>query len=123
MSTDGTAQESLYNLLDAIFFLKLVFNGRNLLAMKTEERAHAGIFMSFQTPIEIPGVSMTNFMRAAVNARREAQGKEPLKSTDFLKLMRGDSGKTIFFKCVQLVKAFLSICLIFPSKTISSTAQ
>ena len=56
--------------------------------MPTEERAHAGIFMSFQTPVEIPGVSMTNFMRAAVNARRQAQGLEPLKSTDFLKLMR-----------------------------------
>ena len=56
--------------------------------MKTEERANAGIFMSFQQPIEIPGVSMVNFMRAAVNARRKAQGKEPLKSTEFLKLMR-----------------------------------
>ena len=44
--------------------------------------------MSFQSPIEIPGVSMTNFMRAAVNARRHAMGKEPLKSTEFLKLMR-----------------------------------
>ena len=66
----------------------ITFNGQVLLAMSTEERAHAGIFMSFQAPIEIPGVSMTNFMRAAVNARRKALGKEPLKSTDFLKLMR-----------------------------------
>ena len=66
----------------------ITFNGKDLLTMNTEERAHAGIFMSFQAPIEIPGVSMTNFMRAAVNARREAQGKEPLKSTDFLKIMR-----------------------------------
>ena len=66
----------------------ITFNGQNLLTMNTEERAHAGIFMSFQAPIEIPGVSMTNFMRAAVNARREAQGKEPLKSTEFLKIMR-----------------------------------
>ena len=60
----------------------------DVLSMKTEERAHAGIFMSFQQPIEIPGVSMTNFMRAAVNARRKALGLEALKSTDFLKLMR-----------------------------------
>ena len=66
----------------------ITFNGRDLLAMTTEERAHAGIFLSFQQPIEIPGVSMVNFMRAAVNARRKAQGLDPLKSTDFLKLMR-----------------------------------
>lgn len=66
----------------------ITFNGRDLLAMSTEERAHAGIFLSFQQPVEIPGVSMVNFMRAAVNARRKAQGLEPLKSTEFLKLMR-----------------------------------
>ena len=66
----------------------ITFNGRDLLAMTTEERAHAGIFLSFQQPIEIPGVSMVNFMRAAVNARRKAQGLDPLKTTDFLKLMR-----------------------------------
>ena len=66
----------------------ITFNGDDVLAMKTEERAHAGIFMSFQQPVEIPGVSMTNFMRAAVNARRKALGLEALKSTDFLKLMR-----------------------------------
>ena len=66
----------------------IIFNGQNLLEMKPEERANAGIFMSFQQPVEIPGVSMVNFMRAAVNARRMALGEEPLKSTDFLKLMR-----------------------------------
>ena len=65
-----------------------IFNGKDLLDMKPEDRAHEGLFLSFQYPVEIPGVSMTNFMRAAVNARREAQGKEPLKSTDFLKIMR-----------------------------------
>lgn len=64
------------------------FNGQDLLGMSTEERAHAGIFMSFQQPIEIPGVSMANFLKAAVNAKRKAQGLEPMKSSEFLSLMR-----------------------------------
>ena len=56
--------------------------------MKPEDRACAGLFLSFQYPVEIPGVSMTNFMRAAINAKREYEGKEPLNAADFLKLMR-----------------------------------
>ena len=66
----------------------ITFNGRNLLAMKPEERAHEGIFLSFQQPVEIPGVSMVNFMRAALNAKRKYHGQEPLAAGDFLKLMR-----------------------------------
>ena len=65
-----------------------IFNGKNLLDMKPEDRAHEGLFLSFQYPVEIPGVSMTNFMKAAVNAKRKYEGKEPLKAADFLKLMR-----------------------------------
>ena len=64
------------------------FLGRNLLAMSPEERAWAGIFMSFQYPVEIPGVSITNFMKTAVNCRREAEGLEPMKAGEFLKLFR-----------------------------------
>lgn len=66
----------------------VLFDGRDLLAMKPEERAWAGLFMSFQYPVEIPGVSITNFMKTAVNAKREAAGLEPLKGGEFLKLMR-----------------------------------
>ena len=65
-----------------------MFNGKDLLDMKPEDRAHEGLFLSFQYPVEIPGVSMTNFMKAAVNAKRKYEGKEPLKAADFLKLMR-----------------------------------
>lgn len=65
-----------------------IFNGKDLLDMKPEDRAHEGLFLSFQYPVEIPGVSMTNFMKAAVNAKRKYEGKEPLKAADFLKLMR-----------------------------------
>ena len=65
-----------------------LFNGKDLLAMKPEDRAHEGLFLSFQYPVEIPGVSMTNFMRAAINEKRKYEGKEPMSAGDFLKLMR-----------------------------------
>ena len=65
-----------------------LFNGKDLLAMKPEDRAHEGLFLSFQYPVEIPGVSMTNFMRAAINEKRKYEGKEPTSPGDFLKLMR-----------------------------------
>lgn len=65
-----------------------IFEGQDLLQMKPEDRARAGLFLSFQYPVEIPGVSMTNFMRAAINAKHEYEGKEPLNAADFMKLMR-----------------------------------
>lgn len=64
------------------------FMGQDLLAMAPEERSWAGLFLSFQYPIEIPGVSITNFMKAAVNARRKATGKDELKPAEFLKLLK-----------------------------------
>lgn len=65
-----------------------IFNGKDLLKMKPEERAWEGLFLSFQYPVEIPGVSMNNFMKAAVNAKREHQGLKPLGAAEFLKLIR-----------------------------------
>ena len=62
--------------------------GRDLLAMKPEERSWAGLFLSFQYPVEIPGVSITSFMKAAVNARRKAQGLPEMKPAEFLKLLK-----------------------------------
>lgn len=66
----------------------ILFKGESLIGMAPEERAHRGIFLSFQYPVEIPGVSMTNFMRTAINERRKAQGQEPMPAADFLKLMK-----------------------------------
>ncbi len=66
----------------------VTYNGKDLLAMPPEERSHEGLFLSFQQPVEIPGVSMVNFMRAALNAKRKYQGLEPLEAAAFLKLMR-----------------------------------
>ena len=64
------------------------YMGRDLLAMSPEERSVAGIFMSFQYPVEIPGVTITNFMKSAVNAHRRAKGQEEPKAGDSLKLMK-----------------------------------
>ena len=67
---------------------KVTFKGKDLLAMSAEERSHEGLFMSFQYPVEIPGVSMTNFMRTAINEKRKALGEEPLPPSEFLKLVK-----------------------------------
>ena len=66
----------------------ITFNGKDLLAMPADVRACEGLFMSFQTPVEIPGVSMVNFLRAAVNAKRQYRGQAPISAADFLKLMK-----------------------------------
>ncbi len=66
----------------------VLYLGRDLLAMSIEERAREGIFLGFQYPVEIPGVSMANFMKAAVNEKRKALGEEPLSAGEFLKMMR-----------------------------------
>lgn len=67
---------------------EIEFEGESILDLEPEECAHLGMFLSFQYPVEIPGVSMVNFMRAAVNERRKAQGLEPMNATEFLKLMK-----------------------------------
>ena len=67
---------------------EVIFNGKNLLDLEPEDRSREGIFLSFQYPVEIPGVSMVNFMRAALNEHRKYKGLEPVSATDFLKLMR-----------------------------------
>lgn len=67
------------------------FEGKDLFSMSIEARASEGLFLGFQYPVEIPGVSMANFMRLAVNQQRKYRGEEPLSSTDFLKLMRSQS--------------------------------
>ncbi|MBO5028095.1 MAG: Fe-S cluster assembly ATPase SufC [Muribaculaceae bacterium] len=64
------------------------FYGKDLLAMPPETRSHEGLFLGFQYPVEIPGVSMVNFMRAAINAKREYLGQPPISATEFLKMMR-----------------------------------
>lgn len=66
----------------------VTFEGKDLLALSPEDRSHEGLFLSFQYPVEIPGVSMVNFMRAAVNEQRKYKGLPALTACEFLKLMR-----------------------------------
>lgn len=93
MGPNGSGKSTLSNVLVGnpkyeVTEGSITFNGKNLLALSPEDRSHEGIFMSFQAPIEIPGVSMTNFMRAAVNAKLKYRGEEPMKPSDFLKMLR-----------------------------------
>lgn len=66
---------------------EVVYNGKNILDMPVEVRAAEGVFLGFQYPVEIPGVSIANFMRTAVNEQRKYRGLDPLSGSDFLKLM------------------------------------
>ena len=93
MGPNGSGKSTLANtIFNSYRYIKtdgtIKFLGEDITNESTTEIAKKGIFMSFQAPVEIPGVSMTNFMKAAVNARRQAMGKEPLKASDFIKLMK-----------------------------------
>ena len=67
---------------------EVIFKGRNLLEMSVEQRAKEGIFLSFQYPVEIPGVSMINFMKTAINEQRKYRGLPELTASEFLKYTR-----------------------------------
>ena len=93
MGLNGAGKSTLSNVLVGhpaytVTEGSVIFNGKDLLAMSPDERSHEGLFLSFQQPVEIPGVSMVNFMRAALNAKRKYQGLEPMDAGAFLKLMR-----------------------------------
>ena len=70
---------------------KVEFEGENLLDLAIEERSRKGLFLGFQYPVEIPGVTMANFMKIAVNEQRKARGEAPLTAAEYLKLMREKS--------------------------------
>ena len=93
MGPNGSGKSTLSNVLTGhpaytVTGGEVSFYGKDLLAMSPEDRAHEGLFLSFQYPVEIHGVSMVNFMRAAINEKRKYFGQEPLSASDFLKLMR-----------------------------------
>ncbi len=93
MGPNGTGKSTLASTLAGkeeyeVTSGEVIFNAKNLFDMSADERAREGIFLAFQYPVEIPGVSTTNFMKAAVNAKRKHQGLEPMDAKDFLKLMR-----------------------------------
>jgi Fe-S cluster assembly ATP-binding protein len=93
MGPNGSGKSSLASVLAGRDLLEVtrgevLYEGKNLLEMAPEERAKEGIFLGFQYPVEIPGVSMMNFLKTAINEQRKHRGLEPMKSSDFLKMMR-----------------------------------
>jgi len=92
MGPNGTGKSTLASVIAGrdVFEVtqgEIIYKGKNLLEMPVEARACEGIFLGFQYPVEIPGVSMTNFMRTAVNEQRKYKGLDPLSSGEFLRLM------------------------------------
>jgi Fe-S cluster assembly ATP-binding protein len=107
MGPNGTGKSTLASTLAgkeeySVLSGEVKFQGKNLLEMAADERAREGVFLAFQYPVEIPGVSTTNFMKAAVNAKRKHQGLDPMDAKDFLKHMREKA------ELVEIKKEFLS---------------
>ena len=107
MGPNGTGKSTLASALTGkeeyeVTAGEVTFCSKNLLEMEADERAREGLFLAFQYPVEIPGVTVTNFMKAAVNAKRKHEGKEPIAAKDFLALMRDKAA------LVEISKEFLS---------------
>jgi Fe-S cluster assembly ATP-binding protein len=107
MGPNGTGKSTLASVLAGkeeyeVESGEVTFKGKNLLEMAADERAREGLFLAFQYPVEIPGVTTTNFMKAAVNAKRKHLGLESLDAKDFLQLMKEKSA------IVELDKSYLS---------------
>lgn len=107
MGPNGTGKSTLGNVLAGkdgyeITAGEILFNGENLLELEAHERAQKGLFLAFQYPVEIPGVSNANFLKAAVNEQRKAMGLEPIAPGEFLKLMREK------MELVEMKKDFIS---------------
>jgi Fe-S cluster assembly ATP-binding protein len=93
MGPNGTGKSTLASTLAGkedyeVLSGEVTFKGKDLLDMSADERAREGVFLAFQYPVEIPGVSVTNFMKAAINAKRKHFGLDPMEAKDFLKLMK-----------------------------------
>ena len=93
MGPNGTGKSTLASTLAGraeyeVLSGEVTFKGKNLLDWSPDERAREGLFLAFQYPVEIPGVSVTNFMKAAINAKRKHYGLDPMDAKDFLKLMK-----------------------------------
>lgn len=107
MGPNGTGKSTLASVLAGkaeyeVESGEVFFEGVNLLELTPDARALAGVFLAFQYPIEIPGVTTTNFMKAAVNAKRKHDGLEPLDAKSFLQLMNEKR------QIVELDKSYLS---------------
>lgn len=107
MGPNGTGKSTLGNVLAGkegydITAGEVIFEGENILELEAHERAQKGLFLAFQYPVEIPGVSNANFLKAAVNEQRKAKGEDPMPPNEFLKLMREK------MELVEMKKDFIS---------------
>jgi Fe-S cluster assembly ATP-binding protein len=107
MGPNGSGKSTLANVIAGRDDYKMtggeiLLNGEDVTEMDPEERAHKGVFLSFQYPVEIPGVSVTNFMKTAINQTRKAQGKEDMSAKDMLKMIREKS------EMLEIDRKFLS---------------
>ena len=107
MGPNGTGKSTLASVLAGRDIYEITsgevnFNGKDLLDMSPDQRAREGLFLAFQYPVEIPGVSTTNFMKAAVNEHRKSKGLNPIEAKEFLAMMKEKSA------LVELNKEFLS---------------
>lgn len=107
MGPNGSGKSTLASVLAGreeyeILNGSIEYEDKDLLEMDPEERAHAGLFLAFQYPVEIPGVSMSNFLKTALNELREARGEEPLDAMDFFALVKER------LKLVEMDEKFLS---------------
>ena len=103
MGRNGTGKSTLANVLagkDKYEVSKgsITYEKRNLLDLSPEERACAGLFLSFQYPVSIPGVNMMYFLKAAVNAVRKSQGNDEMDAVDFLAMIREKLKKLIWMR-------------------------
>ena len=93
MGPNGTGKSTLANAIAGhstytVTKGSILLDGKEMLELDPDDRAREGIFLAFQYPIEIPGVTTTNFMKAAINERRKHNGEDPIKAKDFLKMMK-----------------------------------
>ena len=107
MGPNGSGKSTLANVLAGregyeVTRGSVLFRGKDLLALSPEERARSGVFLAFQYPVEIPGVGNSYFMKATLNAVREARGESPLDAIDFLSLVKQKA------KALEMDEAFLS---------------
>ena len=97
MGPNGSGKSTLANILSGKSGYEIsgdiIFNGKNLKETPIEERAHQGIFLAFQYPLEIPGVNTNNFLKTALNAIRKAKGQKEIDTLEFLKLVKQKSSE------------------------------
>ena len=100
MGPNGSGKSTLSNILSGKKGYeikgKVTFVGENLLELETEERAHKGIFLAFQYPMEIPGVNTNTFLKTSINAIKKARGEKELDAIEFLKLIKEKSAELKF---------------------------